>query len=109
NALTTIVGICKRDPAKAADLLSELSVYLRHSFDFNCEERYVRLEDELRLVEAYLAIEQARFGGRIEAEFDIDPDVHCLIPPLSIQPLVENAVRHGILMRMEGGKIRIEA
>lgn len=107
NTLTTIISLCKRDPAKAAGLLTELSVYLRGSFDFDDEERHVPLEDELRLVKAYLTIEQARFGGRIAAELDVDPDAQGFVPPLCIQPLVENAVRHGILKRMEGGKVRI--
>src|SRR5690606_24176411 len=80
---------------------------LRGSFDFDDEERHVPLEDEIRLVEAYLTIEQARFGGRIAAELDVDPDAQGFVPPLCIQPLVENAVRHGILKRMEGGKVRI--
>lgn len=54
-----------------------------------------------------MAIEQARFGERLYVEYEIDPSVQCSIPPLSVQPLVDNAVRHGILKRMEGGVVRL--
>ncbi|WP_127588874.1 ATP-binding protein [Paenibacillus koleovorans] len=107
NALSTIIGICPRDPKKATDLLTDLSLYLRSSFDFRNRQQFVRLEVELQLVEAYLAIEQARFGERLRMIYDIDSAIECLIPPLSIQPLVENAVRHGIMKRMNGGTIKL--
>lgn len=59
-------------------------------------------------IRAYLVIEKARFGERIRAVIDIDPETeHCLVPPLLIQPLVENSVRHGILGNEEGGVVRL--
>ena len=70
----------------------------------------VRLSEEMEQVRSYLAIEQARFGERIRSEIDLAPGCdEWLVPPLLIQPLVENSVRHGLQGREEGGRVRIEA
>lgn len=105
NALNTIVGICPRDPRKASLLLTELSHYLRGSFDFQSRQKFVRLRDEMELVQSYVAIEKARFEDRLEVVYDWDESVDGLLPPLSIQPLVENAIRHGVLKKVEGGTV----
>ncbi len=107
NALNTIIGICPRDPKKASSLLTELSYYLRGSFDFHQKQKLVSLENELELVSAYVAIEQARFEERLKVEYDVDASVSLPIPPLSIQPLVENAIRHGAMQRLDGGRVHI--
>ncbi|MCD1259433.1 histidine kinase [Paenibacillus athensensis] len=107
NAINTIMTVCRLDPARAEELLLELSRYLRGSFDFANLAQRVPLSSELELVRSYLAIEAARFGDRLRAEFDIAGEERILVPPLSIQPLVENAVRHGILRKPEGGTVRI--
>jgi len=84
-----------------------LSEYLRSSFDFKQLDALVPLHHELELVEAYVRIEQARFSGRLQVEYKIDADRNARIPPLSLQPLVENAIRHGLMSRVVGGKVRI--
>lgn len=107
NAMNTIIAICPVDPAKATHLLIELSQYLRASFDFRNRERLTHVEKELELVKSYLLLEKARFDERLGVEYDISGNMRCLIPPLTIQPIVENAVRHGIMRKAAGGTIRI--
>lgn len=107
NALTTVVGLCVRQPQKASYILTELSHFLRGSFDFQSREKYVALEAELELVESYTTIEKARFEERLKLVFDIVEQVTCMIPPLSIQPLVENAIRHGAMSKIDGGTVTI--
>lgn len=108
NALNVIISACSTDPDKAVDLLIELSHYLRGSFDFHNKDRLVPLQKELELVEAYVALEQARFEDRLVFEYEADDLVGVFVPPLSIQPLVENAVRHGVMQRSAGGVVRLE-
>lgn len=107
NSLNTIIALCPVDPEKTMGLLTELSEYLRRSFDFGNRDQLVPLKKELELVKSYLSLEKARFDERLHAEYDIDVKLQYLIPPLSIQPIVENAVRHGVTQREEGGTIRI--
>ncbi|WP_338015853.1 ATP-binding protein [Paenibacillus mesophilus] len=107
NALNTIIALCPVDPGKTTLLLIELSQYLRASFDFQNRERLAPLEKELELVKSYLILEKARFDERLQVEYDISGNMRCLIPPLTIQPIVENAVRHGIMRRAAGGTVRI--
>lgn len=107
NSLNTIISLCPVDPAKTMELLGELSNYLRASFDFRNHDRFTSLEKELELVHSYLRLEKARFDERLDVEFAISGNMRSLIPPLSIQPIVENAVRHGIMRKAAGGKIRI--
>jgi two-component system, sensor histidine kinase ChiS len=109
NALSTISTLCRVNSEKARDLLGELSNYLRSGFSFKENEEFVPLDTELGYVKSYLAIEAARFGERLQAVFDIRVKIPCRIPPLIIQPLVENAVRHGLLPKKEGGVIKISA
>lgn len=107
NTLSVIVSLSIRDPNMAKELLLHLSDYLRGSFNFENHGGLVSLSTELKTVEAYLAIEQARFKERLMVEYDIDRNIAISIPMLSLQPIVENAVRHGIMSRVEGGKIYI--
>ncbi|WP_270169944.1 hybrid sensor histidine kinase/response regulator [Paenibacillus sp. SYP-B4298] len=107
NVLTTILSISYTDLAKAQELLGSFSRYLRGSFDFQNKDKLVPLDKELQLVEAYLEIEQARFGSRLKTEVDVTASTSWLIPPLVIQPLVENAVRHGAMGRMLGGIVKL--
>ncbi|MDO3410030.1 ATP-binding protein [Saccharibacillus sp. CPCC 101409] len=108
NALNVIISTCPVDPDKATELLIELSHYLRGSFDFHNRERLVPLSKELDLVHAYIALEQARFEDRLQFQCEVDDLLGEFVPPLSIQPLVENAVRHGIMRRSSGGTVRLE-
>lgn len=108
NALNTIGSFCYTDPAKAGELLSELGVFLRSSFDFSSTSSFITIEKELRLVRAYVAVEQARFGKQLEVEYNIDPSVlKYSILPLMIQPIVENSIRHGLMKRSQGGKVTL--
>ena len=108
NALNAILSICYTDSARAAELIGHFSRYLRRSFDIRGTETFVRLEDELELVQAYAEIEKARFGSRLTVEYEIGEGLDGLaIPPLPIQPLVENAIRHGLMRKEEGGRVRI--
>jgi signal transduction histidine kinase len=107
NALSVISSLSVRDPKRAKELLLHLSDYLRGSFNFENHNGLISLSSELQTVEAYLAIEQERFKERLRVEYDIDESIAVSIPILSIQPLVENAVRHGIMGKIEGGTIKV--
>ncbi len=104
NSLNTITSFCRTSPDKARSLLQDLSRYLRTNLD--ASKGFVPLAEELEQIRCYLAIEQARFGDRIRVTFDIaDGCESWPIPPLIIQPLIENSVRHGILSQENGGEI----
>jgi len=105
NTLNAVIALSEIDIDRTRHLLQTFGDYLRASFDFRNAEQLVPLQQELELVRAYLMIEQARFGERIRIEWQVDDRLELLIPPLTIQPLVENAVRHGL--RAQGGTIRI--
>ncbi|BBI31013.1 hypothetical protein KCTCHS21_04120 [Cohnella abietis] len=107
NALNTIIAVCPVNPYKAMDLLIELSQFLRSSFDFHNRDKLTTLEKELELVKSYLTLEQARFEERLKIEFDVKCDLKVLIPPLTIQPIIENAVNHGVMKKEEGGTVRL--
>lgn len=108
NTLNSITALSDIDTAKMNDLIEAFSSYLRISFDFWNSEQMVSLEHELELVRAYLFIEKERFEDRLQVEWEIDRNIHLLLPPLTIQPLVENAVRHGVLSRSKGGTVYIQ-
>lgn len=105
NSLNAIMSITRTDPDKARTLLQELSIFLRTSF--KNMEPFVALEEELRFVEAYLNIEKARFPDKLMVEYDIDEKIEIKIAPLLVQPLVENAVKHGIGNKLDRGLVKI--
>ncbi len=108
NSLNTIASFCRTAPSQARELLLDLSRYMRRNLDSS--RGLIRLSDEIEQTNAYLAIEQARFGQRIRAEVDMGPGAEdCVTPPLFVQPLVENAVRHGLLPRPQGGQVKLTA
>lgn len=107
NALTAIAEICVTDSRQAEEVTLQLSRYLRNSFDFKQLDSLTTLASELELVKSYVGIEKARFGTRLEVEYEVDADPRLLIPPLIIQPLVENAIRHGVMSHFDGGKVTI--
>lgn len=107
NTLNTIAALSDIDSEKMLDLLEQFGHYLQSSFDFKNSERLVPLEHELALVRSYLYIEQVRFEERLQVKWEVGVPLDVHVPPLSIQPLVENAIRHGILKRPEGGQIVI--
>jgi two-component system LytT family sensor kinase len=98
-----------RDTDAADAMLERLSDLLRLTLD-RIGTQYVRLKDELDFIEKYLEIERARFGDRLEVHFEVGSGVlDAPVPTLLLQPLVENAVRHGIGPRVSGGRIEIIA
>lgn len=108
NTLNSIAALGVSDVSKMQALLEEFSNYLRLSFDFKNSNPVVPLQHELSLVDSYLYIEKQRFGDRIHVKWEIaSSDQTLYIPPLSIQPLVENAVNHGIMNKRYGGTIWI--
>ena len=108
NALTTIASFIRTDPVRARDLLIEFADFTRYSFRSAGE--YTTLSDELTNIERYIALEKARFGNRLNIKLQIAPEVlNVVLPFLALQPLVENAVRHGLASKPNGGTITITA
>jgi sensor histidine kinase YesM len=107
NALNSIAALCIDEPHKAEELTLDLSQYLRSSFDFKQLNALTTIENELELIKAYINIEKARFGARLSVEYDVDANLDIWIPPLILQPLVENAIRHGLMSNLRGGTVKI--
>jgi signal transduction histidine kinase len=109
NALNTIASLVRTD-ARAAEATTEnLAAILRRTLD-RSRSTVSTVEDEADYLRAYLGIEQERFGDRLRVEWEIDPaSLPLRIPPMTLQPLAENALKHGIGGRLEGGRMRIAA
>ncbi|RXZ80386.1 response regulator [Paenibacillaceae bacterium] len=107
NTLNTIMALSEIDTEKMRSLGDAFASFLEISFDFLNTGQLVELSHELRLVEAYLYIETERFAGRLAVVWEVEPNINLLLPPLSIQPLVENAVKHGLLSLRKGGSVHI--
>ena len=107
NALAAVASFIHSRPEEARELLTEFAEFIRYAFAR--QRAYVTVADELRYVEKYLRLEQARFGERLKVRVQVDPEVlQAVLPVLSLQPLVENAVRHGVERQPEGGLVSIE-
>jgi two-component system sensor histidine kinase ChiS len=109
NTLNTIASLGEEDSNQMRELLMEFGDYLRASFNSKNLNWFVPISQEMALIQSYLYIEKVRFAERLEVKIDIPHDLDFMIPPLTLQPIVENAVRHGIMKRMEGGVIHIAA
>ncbi|MBU8598680.1 hypothetical protein CHH78_20950 [Shouchella clausii] len=107
NALNAVAALNETDLDQMHDLLQEFSDFLRAKFQFQNMDELVPLEEELSLVRSYLYIEKVRFEERLEIDWQVE-DSDIKVPFLSIQPLVENAIRHGIMKRPHGGKVLIQ-
>ena len=108
NALTAIASFITTDPARARELVLEFADFTRYSFRRQGE--FTTLAEELRSIHSYLELERSRFGDRLAVTLRIAPEtLSTVIPFLSVQPIVENAVRHGLEPGERGGGIRIEA
>ncbi len=109
NTLNAISELIYRDPESAERMISDLSDLLRMSFE-NLEIQEISLKQELEFLEKYLEIELTRFHDRLKVEMQIAPDtLDACVPNMILQPLVENAIKHGIGPRGEGGEINIDA
>lgn len=100
NALNTITSFIRINPDKARELIINLSTYMRYNLEVN--DNLIDINKELEQVKAYIEIEKARFGDKLSIFYDIDENIDVKIPSLTIQPLVENAIIHGI--RQNGGR-----
>ena len=106
NTLNTALALVRHDPARAEAVLEDLAELFRVAISETAES--VSLAEEVELAKRYLAIEQVRFGKRLQVSWELDPDAGAArVPPLLLQPLVENAVRHGIEPDANGGTIRV--
>ena len=109
NGLQSISALTATDPAGARRMCLLLADFFRSSVRLGAEDE-VRLDEELAMVRAYLEVEKVRYGSRLESEVVLESGCGaCPVPPLILQPLVENAVRHGIRPLVEGGTVRVAA
>ncbi len=109
NALNSIRALVDENPIKSKNAINQLSSILRNTL-ISDKKKLTRFEDEIRTVKDYLGLETIRFEERLQTSFDIQASAKdCLIPPLMIQTLVENGIKHGISKLVEGGNIHIKA
>lgn len=103
NAINVIAALCQLNPEKARELLLDLSSYLHHAFDYRNPAERISIEKELEFVQAYVRIQEARFKDRFRVIYEFGIIRNLYIPPLILQPLVENAIQHGLLPGGGGG------
>jgi len=108
NSLSAIAYLCDKEPRTAKKMILDFSDYLRGNLDSIKEPTPIPFEKELQHIDFYLSLEQRRFGDLLTVNYDIEAK-DFLIPALTIQPLVENAVKHGIYHKDEGGTITISS
>ena len=109
NTLNTISSLIAVDPARAEEIVGRLATLLRTSLDTS-DRPLISLHEELQIVQSYVDIERARFGEKLRASLNIDPRLReAKIPPMSIQALVENAVKYGTNPQTNGGDIHVTA
>jgi two-component system sensor histidine kinase LytS len=107
NAINTIVSLTRTQPDNARRLLIHLGNYFRTNLQQEVD--VVDLYKEIEHINSYAEIEKARFGDKLDIIYNIPEDIDCKLPPLLLQPLVENAIKHGVLGKIEGGKVEIIA
>ncbi len=95
NTMTSIYYLCEQDPDKAKNTINDFTNYLRKNFSAIAKDDVIPFKEELEHVQAYLSVEQTRFEGKLFVEFDT-PVTNFRIPPLTLQPLVENSVKYGV-------------
>jgi LytS/YehU family sensor histidine kinase len=109
NSLNSISALTTGDPAGARSMTLKLADFLRKTISLG-SRRQVTLLEELELTRGFLAVEQIRFGPRLTIDESINADtLNCIVPPLILQPLVENAIGHGIAQLVDGGTISVAA
>jgi LytS/YehU family sensor histidine kinase len=108
NALNSIRALVDENPSKSKQAINQLSNILRNSLATD-KKGLTKFDDELKIVKDYLGLESIRFEERLKTEFDIDPaSQNFLVPPLMIQTLVENGIKHGISRLTQGGLIQMK-
>jgi hypothetical protein len=109
NSLNSISALASADPPRAQEMCVRLADFLRTSLSVG-ERKSISMAEELALSRSYLGVEALRFGARLKFDEDLDELGNaCQIPPLLLQPLIENAIRHGIATRVEGGTVRVSS
>jgi len=108
NALNAIGGLCLTNPQEAEQAISDFANYLRANIKMFDTPNNIQFTDEIKHIKNYVAIEQMRFGDKINVEYDIQ-FTDFQIPPLSVQPLIENAIKHGIGKKTESGTVTLRA
>jgi LytS/YehU family sensor histidine kinase len=109
NALNAIAGLIQDQPQLADETVEQLAHVFRYTLR-RSEKEWVRLDEEVEFVLAYLRVEQARFGDRLQLKIDVDPAAcNTPVPAMSIQPLIENAIKHGVSAREGRGTIGLRA
>ena len=107
NSLSSISTLIPLDPDKAQAALDDFTEYLRMNLSSLTEVRCVAFENELKHIKTYVSLEKMRFGDRLKVVYDVNT-THFMLPPLTIQPIVENAIKHGILKKLEGGTLSVK-
>ncbi len=107
NALSVISSNISDKPEVAKKNIQDLSIFLRKSFENTPKKGMISLEEELELIKAYLSIEKSRFDERLNVEWNVDENIKIDIPILCLQPLVYNAIQHGISKKRYGGSVHI--
>ncbi|WP_408956518.1 LytS/YhcK type 5TM receptor domain-containing protein [Natroniella sp. ANB-PHB2] len=108
NALNTVISFCRTEPTKARNLLIKLSKFFRRTL--NQESKFISLKEEIEKVLDYIAIEKARFSSKFEFEVEVEDELlDYQLPIFTLQPLVENAIKHGISHKVGSGTVKIEA
>lgn len=109
NSLNSIAALIASNPSKAERTVEQLANLFRYALESN-HGASIQLSDEIKIIEDYLAIEKVRFGDRLTYTIALDPQLREFpVPPLLLQPLVENAIKHGISRREESGRITVQA
>jgi signal transduction histidine kinase len=107
NSLNTVASLVRTDPRRAEATVENLARILRRTLDRSAKSA-ILLSDELDYLRAYLSIEQERYGSRLAVDWNVDPAaLGLLVPPMTLQPLVENSLKHGLSKKLEGGHVRI--
>ncbi len=107
NALSTISSLSIKSPEIAKEMILDMADYLRLCFDFENHTGLSNLSREMDLVKAYIAIERIRFGNLLDIKVEVAEDIDCTLPILCIQPLIENAINHGVLKSENGGEVKL--
>ncbi|MBD8491165.1 histidine kinase [Echinicola sp. CAU 1574] len=107
NSLNSVNALVKREPEQAREMILQLSEFLRGTIRKNDME-WVTVEEETNYLKLFLKIEKVRFGHRLEVEFEVEEEAcPLMVPPLLIQPLLENAVKHGVYGQLDGVMIQV--
>jgi len=108
NSLNSISALTSADPVRAREMCVLLSDFLRKTLGLG-ERESITWREELELARTYLGVEQVRFGSRLRVEMQVDDACsECQVPPLVLQPLIENAIKHGIATMVDGGIVRLQ-